>query len=437
MGYKQDTIFAPSTAIGGAIAVIRVSGPEAARVKQVCHRDFTADPGRLMFVRIMDGEESIDDAMAVFFAGPHSYTGEDMVEVNCHGGPQTVQRVLGLMSGLGFRSAEGGEFTRRAFMNGKMDLSQAEAVMDIVTAEAERSRKLALDQLHGSVSRAVHDVEETLLDALSSIDAAIDYPEEVEEDVMDSLPKQLREADAKLRKLISDGRSGRVLRNGVHVVILGRPNAGKSSVMNALVGRDRAIVTDIAGTTRDVLDETVSIDGVSVRLFDTAGIRDTNNEVERIGIDRAMNEIRMADIVLVIYDTSEPGTGQDDELERIGEETGCWILVGNKSDLPAKNIRPGSILISAKTGAGMEELKAEILRRVLPAETENICVTNERHISAMERAHAAVESAEQAAELDCVATDIRTALHELGSITGSDVDADVIDRIFERFCVGK
>ena len=218
------------------------------------------------------------------------YTGEDMLEINCHGGPRTVQRILQLLSACGFRPAEGGEFTRRAFLNGKMDLSQAEAVMDIITADAEKSRKIALEQLHGSVSRAVHSAEQSLLDALAAMDAAIDYPEEVEEDCMEGLPDQLADAEHAIRELIANGRAGRVLRDGARVVILGKPNVGKSSILNAFAGRDRAIVTAIAGTTRDILDEKIVFDGVPVRLIDTAGVHGTDNEVEQIGIDRAMDE---------------------------------------------------------------------------------------------------------------------------------------------------
>lgn len=437
MRNSEDTIYAPSTAVGGAIAVLRVSGPRAKETARIFDRGFASEPGMMRFVRVQDDKESIDDAMAVYFSAPASYTGEDMVEIDCHGGHQTVQRILGLLSGLGFRPAEGGEFTRRAFLNGKMDLAQAEAVMDIITADAEQSRKAALNQLHGSVSRAIHDVEDILLDALSGIDAAIDYPEEAEEDCIARLPEQLGAGRSKAERLLADGRRGRVLRDGLRVVILGRPNTGKSSLMNALAGFERAIVTDIAGTTRDVLDERLSFDGVPVRLIDTAGIREATDRAEQIGVDRALDEMRRADVQLVLLDGSAPLTTEDETLIETTENGIPRILVVNKCDLPRQTDYAGAISISAKTGQGLEELKREVLRLAAPQDADCNAITNERHLHALEQACAALCSAEQAEELDCKATDIRAALQALGSITGTDVDATVIDRIFERFCVGK
>ncbi len=437
MRNSEDTIYAPSTAIGGAIAVLRVSGPRAKETARIFDRGFASEPGMMRFVRVQDDKEPIDDAMAVYFSAPASYTGEDMVEIDCHGGHQTVQRILGLLSGLGFRPAEGGEFTRRAFLNGKMDLAQAEAVMDIITADAEQSRKAALNQLHGSVSRAIHDVEDVLLDALSGIDAAIDYPDEAEEDCIARLPEQLGAGRSKAERLLADGRRGRVLRDGLRVVILGRPNTGKSSLMNALAGFERAIVTDIAGTTRDVLDERLSFDGVPVRLIDTAGIREATDRAEQIGVDRALDEMRRADVQLVLLDGSAPLTAEDKTLIETTENGIPRILVVNKCDLPRQTDYAGAISISAKTGQGLEELKREVLRLAAPQDADCNAITNERHLHALEQACAALCSAEQAEELDCKATDIRAALQALGSITGTDVDATVIDRIFERFCVGK
>ena len=437
MRNSEDTIYAPSTAIGGAIAVLRVSGPRAKETARIFDRGFASEPGMMRFVRVQDDKEPIDDAMAVYFSAPASYTGEDMVEIDCHGGHQTVQRILGLLSGLGFRPAEGGEFTRRAFLNGKMDLAQAEAVMDIITADAEQSRKAALNQLHGSVSRAIHDVEDVLLDALSGIDAAIDYPDEAEEDCIARLPEQLGAGRSKAERLLADGRRGRVLRDGLRVVILGRPNTGKSSLMNALSGFERAIVTDIAGTTRDVLDERLSFDGVPVRLIDTAGIREATDRAEQIGVDRALDEMRRADVQLVLLDGSAPLTTEDETLIETTENGIPRILVVNKCDLPRQTDYAGAISISAKTGQGLEELKREVLRLAAPQDADCNAITNERHLHALEQACAALCSAEQAEELDCKATDIRAALQALGSITGTDVDATVIDRIFERFCVGK
>lgn len=438
---REDTIYAPASAIGGAIAVLRISGPAAGETARILSADITKTPREMRFVRVMDGTETVDDSMAVFFTAPHSYTGEDMVEIDCHGGGQTVQRILALLSRLGFRPAEGGEFTRRAFLNGKMDLSQAEAVMDVITAGAQQSLKAAMQQLHGSVSREVASIESLLLDALSGIDAAVDYPEEAEADAYAALPEQLSAAHSRMERLLADGRRGRVLRDGIQVVILGRPNVGKSSLLNALLGQERAIVTSAAGTTRDVLDERTSICGVPVRLLDTAGIRDAADEVERIGVTRAWKALETADIVLVLVDSSAPLAPEDRAL--INETADMTrIVVKNKSDLPCCCKLPGeldtaAVAVSAKMGTGLEALSERILALAGPSRSDAAGITNERHLHALERARLAVASAMAAVELDCAATDIRAALHCLGQITGTDVDDAVIDRIFSRFCVGK
>ena len=433
----NDTIFAPSTITGGAIAVIRISGPKAFETERILDRKLSGTSGLLRFMHVVENGEILDDVMAAGFHAPKTYTGEDLVEINCHGGYRTVQRILQALEGIGFRPAEGGEFTKRAFLNDKMDLSQAEAVMDVITAEAEKSRKVALDQLHGSVSKKVKELESILLDALAAIDAAIDFPDEAETDCLRNLPEQLCMAVDGITNLIENGRTGRVLRDGIKIVISGRPNVGKSSLLNALCGRERAIVTEIAGTTRDTIDEKTSFSGIPVRLIDTAGIRETDDKVERIGVERAYRELDSADMILVVLDGSRELTPEDNHMIEYAEKSGEHLVLLNKSDLPQTCVYPGSISVSAATGEGMEELKKKILDLFAPTEMDSICITNERHIRAMEEAKAELEHAKAETELDCAATDIRNAMHSLGSITGSDVDADVIGRIFERFCVGK
>ncbi len=436
--YTEDTIFAPSSAIGGAIAVIRVSGGEAKRTKKILSVDPAKTPRQLRHVEIRQNDELIDDGMAVYFAAPKSYTGEDMVEINCHGGMQTVQKVLGALGSLGFRPAEPGEFTKRAFLNGKMDLSAAEAVMDVINATAEQSLKAALLQLQGSVKREIDSIESLLLDALSGIDAAIDYPDEAEADTVEALPASLAGAEERVKALLFDSFRGRVLRDGLRVAIVGRPNVGKSSLMNALLGRNRAIVTAQAGTTRDVIDEKLSMRGVPVRLIDTAGIRSASDEAERIGVDRARSELGTADVVCVMLDASSALTAED---EMLLEETKdrMRIILLNKRDLPQamENRFDGAISISAKTGTGLDELRDAILKLAAPERSDGAYITNIRHIDALEHTLVSLMEAKQATELDCAATDIKNALHYLGSITGTDVDASVIDRIFENFCVGK
>lgn len=433
----EDTIYAPSSAIGGAIAVLRISGEHAAHVRELLDCDPTVRPRELCHAILSQNGELIDDCMAVYFPAPRSYTGEDMMELNVHGGMQTVQRALGALASLGFRPAEAGEFTKRAFFNGKMDLSAAEAVMDVIQADAEQSLKAALLQLQGSVKREIEQLESLLLDALSGIDAAIDYPDEAERDATEALPKSLAAAVARLETLIGESRRGRVLRDGLRVAILGRPNVGKSSLMNALLGSERAIVTASAGTTRDVIDERLNLNGVPVSLIDTAGIREAENEAERIGVERARAALKSADVVCLVLDASAPLEGEDRALLEETEGDHRLVLL-NKCDLAQQCAYEGDMIrVSAKTGQGLDALKQALMERAAPERADGTYITNERHIRALEQALAALKDAAEAGEFDCAATDIHNALHFLGSITGTDVDATVIDRIFERFCVGK
>ena len=435
MNETFSTVYAPSSAIGGAIAVIRISGPETRTIaERILDRAVFDRPGYLTHVRILDGDTVADDAMAVFFKAPHSYTGEDLLELHCHGGMETVRTVLSAIGNAGGVPAAAGEFTKRAFLNGKLDLSQAEAVMDVINAQAQSSLRSALDQLSGSVGRAIGQVESILLDARSALEAAIDYPDEAEEQAYETLPKLLQEAKDTLDTLIRDGRSSRVLRDGMKLVILGRPNVGKSSLLNALLGEDRAIVTALAGTTRDVLDERLSIDGVPVRLVDTAGLRDTQDEAERIGVDRARQSMQTADAVLIVLDGSVSETEEDRALLRETEGRKRLVLA-NKSDLGTRV--NADLAVSCKTGEGIAALKTRIAALAELPKQSTQCITNERHLCALERARNAVAHAMTETEPDCIATDLMDALHALGTVTGTDVDAEVIDRIFANFCVGK
>ncbi len=434
---QVDTIYAPSSAIGGAIVIIRISGEAAAKTAMLLDRDPAAHPRELIHTKLCQNGELIDDCMAVFFPKPKSYTGEHMIELNIHGGMQTVQRTLGALASLGFRPADCGEFTKRAFLNGKMDLSEAEAVMDVINADAEQSLKSALQQLQGSVKREIEFVEQLLTDALSGIDAAIDYPDEAETDTLDALPESLDAAIQRIDGMVAQARRGRVLRDGLRVAIVGRPNVGKSSLMNALLGSERAIVTAAAGTTRDIIDEKLSMDGVPVRLIDTAGIRDAQDEAEQIGVVRARAALQGADVVCLVLDASVQITYQDKALLAETESANRIVLL-NKCDLPqAFESVDESIRVSARTGEGLDMLKERILALAAPKRADGATITNERHIRALEQALIALHDAETAQELDCAATDVKNALHHLGSITGTDVDAAVIERIFERFCVGK
>lgn len=440
-----DTIYALSTPVGGAIAVIRISGPDtlcALRAafsgkidhRYVAHGSITAEDG-----------SPIDDAMAVYFQGPKSYTGEDMAELYIHGGYAVSRRVLDRLSELPLRPAGPGEFTRRAFINGKLDLARSEAVMDLINASSSRGAASALEQLQGSLSRRIEKVEEEILDLLSGIDAAIDYPEELEEDVFSALPEGIRAARAEIDSLISGGMASRMVREGARIAILGRPNAGKSSLFNAMLGEDRAIVTPEAGTTRDILEGTLLINGITARLFDTAGLREADSAAESIGISRARDIVDRADLLLIAMDG---GDAVSHEERRLLASPGRKLAVICKSDLSdgasafalakdlAKEYGVEAIGVSAVTGEGVGALIDRIAELIAP-ECESALVTNSRHIAALRECSAALSSALQTEEADCIATDLRSALIALGEITGKSVDADVVDRIFSRFCVGK
>ncbi len=428
----NDTIFLPSTAVGGAIAVLRVSGPGACGVMHALTGK-ALTPRMLTYAPLRYSGEHLDDSMAVWFPAPNSYSGEDMLELHCHGGIGTVRRVSEALLDLGARPAEGGEFTKRAFLNGKMDLTQAEAVMDLINAQADSSLRAALHQLGGSIGRMLRATEETILDARSAVEATIDYPDETEEDVYAALPQQIEDAIREIDGLLSHSQQGRFLREGVRTVILGRPNVGKSSLFNALLGEDRAIVTSVAGTTRDVLDERTAWNGVSVRLMDTAGLREASDEAESIGIDRARRALHYADLLLIVLDGSVPLTPEDDALL---EETRAFrrIVISNKSDLGTV---AADLAVSCKTGEGLETLKTRITSVAGTGELDTTCITNLRHIRALEAARQALMHASSQTEPDCIATDLREASHHLGTITGTDVDEKLLDRIFENFCVGK
>ncbi|MBQ9832684.1 MAG: tRNA uridine-5-carboxymethylaminomethyl(34) synthesis GTPase MnmE [Clostridia bacterium] len=442
---NNDLIYALATPVGGAIAVIRMSGPEC---KAALSRIFTGKVQHryASFGHIVYNGETIDEVIAVCFDAPKSYTGEEMAEISVHGGQATVSRVMEVLSLIGCRCARGGEFTERAFLNGKMDLTQAEAVMDIVNASSRRGAKSALEQLQGKLSERIQEIESELLDALSGIDAAIDYPEELEEDVFSMLPSLLKGAYAKTEVLIKEGLSAKVLREGAKIAILGVPNAGKSSLLNALLGTERAIVTSIPGTTRDTITEAVSIGGMPVRLIDTAGLRETDDEVEKIGVSLARKAAENADLILIAIDGSKPLTEAEKRLFDYSDSHEC-IAVICKNDIERiitteeikESFGINAFSVSSKSGDGIERIKTEITKRIEP-ENESPVITNIRHIEALLMAKKALKNAVDAFDIldaECLATDIRSALSHIGSITGKEIDAEVIDRIFSRFCVGK
>ena len=452
MQMDNNTIYALATPLGAGVAVVRISGPksEPALRALFSHRgDYESH--RLFHGNVIFDGEIIDDAMAVLMRAPKSYTGEDVAEFHIHGSPAVAKKLLAALARLGLRLAEPGEFTRRAFENGKLDLSAAEAVMDLVSASAEESAKAALAQLKGSMFLAVTALQDELTDAIARAEAGIDYPEEDwESDIADELRPALEAIGARLQRLIDSGAQGRCLREGLRVVLCGRPNAGKSTLLNALVGEDRAIVTAVPGTTRDLIEEQVDWKGIPVRLIDTAGLREAADEVEQIGVGRARQAIEEADLLLALFDSSRPLNDEDRSvLSAVRARPALAVLT--KGDLPAVLSKDElqelsglpAVTVCAREEGGLGELEEAVSRffeSLAPADREQVVVTNRRHLDALCRAKEGVEAARAAMEqydLDCATIDLRRAWSALGQITGRTVDSAIIDRIFEKFCLGK
>lgn len=448
---SQDTIAAQATASGeGGIAIVRISGAECERILM---RIFRARNGRplvnrmLTFGHVVENGEAIDEAMAVIMRAPHSYTREDVAEIHCHGSDALVRKILYLLVDAGARMAKPGEFTCRAFLNGRIDLTQAEAVMRMIRAGSDRAIASAIRQMEGGVSGFVRKARESIVALLAEIAASIDFPDEVEET---QTAQQIRCECIRIREHLlasCDARAGRIEDEGLRVVLCGRPNAGKSSLLNALIGGERAIVTDIPGTTRDTLTESVQIGGVRVLLTDTAGLRDTGDAVEKIGVERARRALDDADVRLLVLDGScciEP----EDREALMGLSP--HIVVLSKGDLPVvvgmEGVRaqfPDAQVISvcAPKGEGLDALR-EAMMCFIPADgAESSMLSQARHVHAAKCACAALQDAVHAIDacmpLDLCAVDLSAALDCLGEITGETMNEQVIDEVFARFCVGK
>ena len=446
------TIAAIATAQGaGGIAIVRISGDMAGGILKEMFRSVKAkspfESHRMMYGHILDEAGGIiDEVMAVFMASPATYTREDVAEIHCHGGGACAGAVLKRILSLGARMAEPGEFTKRAFLNGRVDLARAEAVMQLINANSQAAARASMRQLEGGVSVFVRGVCDRLTGLLALLEASTDFPDEVEEEgtaseIVDQLNILISEIEERC-----DPRGARILREGASIVLVGRPNVGKSSLMNALLQQERAIVTDIPGTTRDVLTERLSLGGVAVELSDTAGQRDTSDPVEQIGVDRARRAVDRADVVLIVLDAAEPLTPEDEILLRQADERAIVCL--NKSDLEGvttrdqlKALTQTMILeLSAQTGAGLHDLIDELTRRVSVPIPEG-AMTARRHIqrarSAAKSLQNAVSTLNEGFPLDTAAIDLRQALSSLTDITGENATEAVIDRVFADFCVGK
>ena len=458
----MDTIAAVATGAGvSAIGVLRVSGPAAIAAAEAVFRPrdgrpLSAHAPRALVRGSLLGPEgeTVDDCLAVFFPAPHSYTGEDCAEFHCHGSPIVLRLGLQALFAQGARQAGPGEFTRQAFLNGKLDLTEAEAVMDLIDAESAAAAKNALSQLGGSLRRMAEGVRDGLVDIASRFYAVVDYPDEDIEDIHpEEIEAALRAADGTLTRLLGSFQRGQVLRAGVPAAILGRPNAGKSSLLNALLGYDRAIVTDIPGTTRDTVEEKCCLGGVLLRLIDTAGLRETEDAVERLGTERSRRAAEDAGLVLALVDGSRPFTPEDAAILRLAAGKERWLLLLTKSDLPPKAVlpelaslpgtAPAAVLsVSARTGEGIPALEAAVAALFPQGEAETgSLLTNPRQADAVGRALDAVRRAEESLSLgmtpDVILTDAEEALSALGELTGATAREEIVSAIFSRFCVGK
>jgi tRNA modification GTPase len=454
---RTDTIAAIATPPGeGGIGIVRVSGEQAFPIaERLFRRRGGSKPlqsHRAYFGVIVDPAtgETLDRALLLPFRAPHSYTGEDVVEFHCHGSPYLLRRVLELVWREGARPAEPGEFTLRAFLNGKLDLAQAEAVADLIRARSEAQLRSALALHEGRLSHQVHALGDELLRLLATVEAHIDFSEELGELDPHALIPDLQHLLQRLDALLQGARAGRILREGARVAIVGRPNVGKSSLLNALLGEERAITTDIPGTTRDTLEESLIIGGVPLVILDTAGLRESADVVEQIGIERARRAAERADLILFVYDLTAPDWDADRALLETLPAHAPKLLVGNKMDAadPAQvqracSVFPDSVLISALTGAGLDALQEAILTalEVQRIGEETLTLTHQRHIQAVADAKRALEHARDALQHgyspDLIAVDLRAAWLALGAITGETADETLVQRIFRDFCIGK
>ena len=443
----QDTIAAISTPIGEAgIGIVRLSGPAARAIAEKVFSG-TLHHRHLAYGHIRDPEtdEVIDEVLVSYMEAPHTYTREDVVEINCHGGPLPLQRILGLVLRYGARLAHPGEFTLRAFLNGRIDLAQAEAVLDIVRAKTQASLRVALQGLEGRLSREIKVIRSQVMSVLAYLTARIDFPEdEVEEQNVES---PLEQAQERLHHFISSAEAGIVYRQGVRTAIVGRPNVGKSSLLNRLLRSERAIVTPIPGTTRDTLEEVVNLQGIPFVLVDTAGIIQSHELVEALGVERSRRAIEHSDLVLLVIDSSQPLLPQDREIiDLLDDKT--VLVVANKCDLPRQadlsELAWPQVSTSALTGEGMEELEANMAELVLGGRvmtSDALLVSNPRHKEALERAERCLAAARSglARHLpdDFITIDLTATLNALGEITGETVPEELLETIFSQFCVGK
>ena len=458
--FIDDTIAAIATAPGeGGIGIIRISGEKSLQVAQSIFKsksgkmikDYNART--LIYGTIVDGEKVIDEVLVAYMKGPNSYTAEDVIEINCHGGFISVKKILELILSKGVRLAEAGEFTKRAFLNGRIDLSQAEAIIDVIKSKTDMAHEVAQSQLEGSLAKKIKDLRMNVTEVLAHLTVSIDFSEEdVEEITYQTLETKSSELRNEIKKLYDTAESGKILRDGLKTVIVGKPNVGKSSLLNSILGENRAIVTDIAGTTRDVIEEFVNIKGIPLKIVDTAGIRETDDIVEKIGVEKSRESFSTADLVIMVLDASRKLAEEDIEILESLENKKTIVLLNKidlKPEIEIEKIKEyvneeDIIEISALKHQGIEELHDKIEAMVYQGSVKNssnLMITNSRHKDALFKAYEAINDAisaiEQRMPYDFIEVDFKNIWDYLGYINGDTVREDLLDTIFANFCIGK
>ena len=458
--FIDDTIAAIATAPGeGGIGIIRISGDKSLQVAQSIFKSKSGkmikdyNTRTLIYGKIVDGEKVIDEALVAYMKGPNSYTAEDVIEINCHGGFISVKKILELILSKGVRLADAGEFTKRAFLNGRIDLSQAEAIIDVIKSKTDMAHEVAQNQLEGSLAKKIKDLRMNVTEVLAHLEVSIDFAEEdVEEITYQTLEEKALELRNEIKKLYDTAESGKILRDGLKTVIVGKPNVGKSSLLNSILGENRAIVTDIAGTTRDVIEEFVNIKGIPLKIVDTAGIRETEDVVEKIGVEKSRESFSTADLVIMVLDASRKLSEEDMEILESLKNKKTIVLL-NKMDLePQIELEKieefvnseDIIKISALKHQGIEELQDKIEAMVYHGSVKNssnLMITNSRHKDALFKAYESINDAisaiEQRMPYDFIEVDFKNIWDYLGYINGDTVREDLLDTIFANFCIGK
>lgn len=448
----ENTIVAISTALGtGAISIVRVTGPEAICIvnKYFQEKNLLEQKSHTIhYGHIVDNNEIIDEVLVMLMKGPKTYTTEDTVEINCHGGIQTTDRVLELLLQNGCTLAEPGEFTKRAYLNGRIDLNQAEGVQDLINAKTEEMRKMALNSVQGKVSKLIDDLRQKIVQVIANIEVNIDYPEyeDVEQVTIESIKILMKEVQEEIEHILNESKNGLLLKEGLKVAIIGKPNVGKSSLLNSLLAEEKAIVTDIAGTTRDIVEGIIQFDGILLHIIDTAGIRDTENIVEKLGVEKSKKLILEADLVLLVLNNNEKITKEEQEIiDEICDKN--HIIIINKIDLDNKlNITDlnDPILVSIKDNIGLNEIK-ERIRKMFSLEKirtgDFTYLTNARGIALLKRAEKSIEDVikgiDKQVPIDMIEIDIKEIWNLLGELIGRAYEEELIDQLFSQFCLGK